>query len=231
MTTAPRHQILLHSLRQRIPEISPAEAFRGMREQKWVSIDLRYPSQWAAGHLPGGIQIEIGQLPNQIESRLPSGEAPILCYSRSGERSLIAADLLLQMGFATVYSLSGGWEAWQKAGLPSEVGAFPACRPPDERLAGIAQLPHLIDSIRRLSAGLVPSVVPFVRKEDRAVMEFLCIDPQAMEQIILSAGSDGEIVARLKSELGPSWPSDHAIREFNTRVLHRRKTPESTDDP
>ncbi|WP_051076249.1 rhodanese-like domain-containing protein [Verrucomicrobium sp. 3C] len=230
MTARSRYRLLLTSLRQRVPEIPPTQAFRGMREQKGVCIDLRHANQWAAGHLPGAIQVELGQLPAQIESRVPCGDLPLLCYSRSGERSLIAADLLRQMGFARVSSLAGGWEAWRKEGLPSEVGALPACRPPNECLAGIAQLPHLIDSIQRLSAGLVPSHVPFVRKEDRAVIEFLCIDPVAMEQIVLSSGSDAEIVARLKGELGPSWPSDHAIREFNARILHRRKVPESTSE-
>ncbi|VVM04790.1 rhodanese-like domain-containing protein [Methylacidimicrobium tartarophylax] len=230
MTTAPRYRLLLDSLRQRVQEISPAQAFHWMREQKGVCIDLRHARQWVAGHLPGAIHVEFGQLPGEIESKIPAGEAPLLCYSRFGERSLIAADLLRQMGSAAAYSLAGGWEAWQQAGLSIEVGAFPSSPLPDERLAGIAQLPHLIDSIRRLSAGLVPSVTPFVRKEDRSVMEFLCIDPQAMEQIVLSADSDADILARLKRELGPSWPSDHAIREFNARVLHRRKTPETTDD-
>lgn len=230
MTKAPHYRLFLDSLRKRVRELAPAQVSHWMREERGICVDLRHPRQWVAGHLPKAIHLEFSQLPEEIESKIPSGDIPLLCYSRAGERSLIAADLLLQMGFAA-YSLSGGWDAWQKAGLPVEVGAFPACRHPDERLAGIAQLPHLIDSIRHLSTGFLPSVAPFLRKEDRALMEFLCIDPQALEQIVLSADSDVEVAIQLKRSLGPSWPSDHAVREFNARILQRRRPPEPMDDP
>ncbi|MGD9896591.1 MAG: rhodanese-like domain-containing protein [Candidatus Methylacidiphilaceae bacterium] len=232
MSAATRYRLLLDALRQRVREISPTEALRWMQEERGeeICIDLRHPRHWAAGHLPRAIHLEFGRFPSEIESKIPSSDTPILCYSRAGSRSLIAVDLLLQMGFSIAYSLAGGWEAWQKAGLPSEVGSLPACRPPDERLAGIAQLPHLIDSIRHLSTGYISTVTPFIRKEDRAVMEFLCIEPKTMEQIVLSAASDDAIVARLKGKLGPSWPSDHAIREFNVRVLHRHKSLEALNN-
>ncbi|VVM05439.1 Thiosulfate sulfurtransferase GlpE [Methylacidimicrobium cyclopophantes] len=230
MTTPHRYRLFLDSLRQRVRELSPAEAFHWIREDKGGCIDLRQPRQWVAGHLPKAIHIEFGQLPPAIESKISSSEIPLLCYSGIGERSLIAADLLRQMGFPTVYSLAGGWEAWRKAALPIEIGAFPPCRPPDQRLAGLAQLPHLIDSIRRLSSGFLPSVGPFLRKEDRAVLEFLCVDSKAMEQIVLATDSDEEVISRLREELGPSWPSDHAIREFNDRILHRRKPPETVEE-
>lgn len=231
MTATSRYRLFLDSLRERIPELSPEQAFLRMREGPDLSIDLRHPREWVAGHLPRAVNLEFGRLPEEIDSRLPDANVPILCYSRTGDRSLLAADFLLRIGFPTVYSLAGGWQAWLKAALPVEAGAFPACRPPDERLAGVAQLPHLIDSIRRLSAGLAPSIAPFLAKEDRAVMEFLCIDPQTMEQIVLSSGSDAEVVALLKRILGPSWPTDHAIRDFNLRILQRRRRPEPTHNP
>lgn len=231
MTTAPRYRLLLDALRQSARELSAAQAFHWLREGQGLCIDLRHPRQWIAGHLPKAIPAEFGQFLAEIESKIPHGDIPLLCYSRVGERSLVAAHLLQQMGFAAAYSLAGGWEAWRNAGLPVEVGAFPASRRPDERLAGMVQLPHLIDSIRHLSAGFVPSLAPFLRREDRALMEFLCVDPQTMEQIVLSADSDAEILTQLKKVLGPSWPSDHAIREFNLRIGQRRKLPDPEGDP
>lgn len=231
MTTAPRYRLLLDSLRESVRELSPAQAFHWLRENQGICIDVRHPRQWIAGHLPKAIHVEFGQFPAEIEAKLPDGEIPVLCYSRVGDRSLLAAHLLLQMGFAAAHSLAGGWEAWHNAGLPTEAGTFPASRRPEERLAGMAQLPHLIDSIRHFSTGFVSSIAPFVRKEDRALMEFLCVDPQTMEQIVLSTDSDAGVVAQLRMALGPSWPSDHAIREFNLRILQRQKLPESPDDP
>ncbi|CAB4244680.1 putative Rhodanese-related sulfurtransferase [Methylacidimicrobium sp. AP8] len=228
MTATSRYRLFLDSLRRQIPELPPDQALLRMREGPAISIDLRQPREWTAGHLPRAINLQLDRLPEEVDSRIPDAAVPILCYSRVGNRSLLAADLLVRMGFPTVYSLAGGWQAWLQAALPVEAGSYPPCRPPDERLAGVAQLPHLIDSIRRLAAGLAPSIASFLDKEDRAVMEFLCVDPQTMEQVVLSSGSDAEVVALLKRILGPSWPTDHAIREFNQRILQRRKRAEPT---
>ena len=46
-------------------------------------------------------------------------ERPIICYCRSGRRSLAAADALKKMGFTTVLSLRGGINAWKGAGGPT----------------------------------------------------------------------------------------------------------------
>lgn len=230
MTAPSRYRILLDSLRQRVPALSPAQAFRWLREGQGLFIDIRHPRQWIAGHIPKAISVDFAQFPGEIEAKIPNEQTLLLCYSRVGDRSLLAADLLIQMGFTAAHSLAGGWDAWQNAGLPVESGVLPPCRRPEERLAGIAQLPHLIDSIRNFSAGFTPSIASFVRKEDRALMDFLCVDAQTMEHIVLSANSDAEIVTHLKRVLGPSWPSDHAIREFNLRTVQRRSPAAATDD-
>lgn len=46
-------------------------------------------------------------------------DRPIICYCRSGRRSLAAADALKKMGFTTVLSLRGGINAWKGAGGPT----------------------------------------------------------------------------------------------------------------
>lgn len=43
---------------------------------------------------------------------------PIICYCRSGRRSLTAVEALRGLGFETVLSLRGGINAWKGAGGP-----------------------------------------------------------------------------------------------------------------
>ena len=48
--------------------------------------------------------------------KLPSKEAPILVYCRSGAMSTVAAKALAQAGYTQVYELDGGFNAWKAAG-------------------------------------------------------------------------------------------------------------------
>src|SRR5262249_57316037 len=49
--------------------------------------------------------------------------APIVVYCASGNRSLFAARSLVELGYRDVRSLSGGFTAWKRAGLPWEMPA------------------------------------------------------------------------------------------------------------
>ncbi len=73
---------------------------------------------WKIGHLPGAINIEM----NDVAQNLPkfNKERPILVYCRGEAPAIFVADLLMQNDFTEVYRLLGGFEAWVKAGYPSE---------------------------------------------------------------------------------------------------------------
>jgi rhodanese-related sulfurtransferase len=58
-------------------------------------VDVRTPVEFAAGHLPGAVNLPVDDLP-QGASRLPEGE--LVVYCRSGLRSRRAAGLLARLG-------------------------------------------------------------------------------------------------------------------------------------
>lgn len=89
-----------------------------------VVVDVRTPGEFAAGHVPGAINIPHDQVAQQL-SYLPKDKELVL-YCRSGRRVLIAADALRALGYTRLRHLEGDIAAWTSRGLPLETPADPA---------------------------------------------------------------------------------------------------------
>lgn len=72
-------------------------------------LDVREPSEWAAGHADGALHVPLGRLAESL-SELPAGPLAVLCGS--GYRSSIACSLLQRAGRRDVANVAGGWDAW-----------------------------------------------------------------------------------------------------------------------
>lgn len=111
------NQLVEHA-RDRIVEVAP-QAFAA-EDARVVLIDVREPAEFAAGHLPGAINIPRGVLEFQVESHpaLAGPPRPVVLYCRSGARAALAALTLSVLGFDEVRSLAGGIMGWTAADLP-----------------------------------------------------------------------------------------------------------------
>jgi hydroxyacylglutathione hydrolase len=85
-------------------------------------VDVRGASEWDSGHLPGVPNIPLGSLQERL-AELPTG-LPLVVHCQSGGRSAIASSVLRAHGIKDVLNLAGGYEAWVRAGLPTESGAL-----------------------------------------------------------------------------------------------------------
>ncbi|MEU4160414.1 rhodanese-like domain-containing protein [Actinoplanes sp. NPDC026670] len=83
-----------------------------------VLLDVRATDEYAAGHLPGAVNLPLDDLP-AAATRYAGQDVVTVC--RSGARSVTAARLLAAAG-ARVQSLAGGTDAWRRAGHPIETG-------------------------------------------------------------------------------------------------------------
>lgn len=93
-----------------------------------VVIDVREPSEFETGHIPGAINIPRGVLEFQVDAHpavanvsdpaLSHKERPIVVVCRTGGRAALSAVNLQRLGFANVRSIAGGVIAWGEAGLP-----------------------------------------------------------------------------------------------------------------
>jgi phage shock protein E len=101
------------------PSVSAAE-LQARRESGTapVVIDVRTPDEYAAGHIPGALNIPFDQVAQRIaEIDAPDGVA---LYCMVGPRARKGESALLAAGYQTVFHLEGGLAAWQAAGLPVE---------------------------------------------------------------------------------------------------------------
>jgi len=60
----------------------------------------------------------------RIENLCPQRDRPIYIYCAAGVRSALAARALQDLGYEQVYSVSGGFNAWRRAGFPVEQRRF-----------------------------------------------------------------------------------------------------------
>lgn len=105
----------------------PAAQLAANPDPARLLLDVREPEEFAAGHLPGAINLPRGVLEFKIEAHpalacqnspaLADRQRPIVLYCLTGGRAALAADTLQRMGFTDVQSLSGGIKAWREAGL------------------------------------------------------------------------------------------------------------------
>jgi rhodanese-related sulfurtransferase len=84
-----------------------------------VFIDVRESDEWAAGHPSGAILIPLSEFDQAAPAKLSDKNAEIYVICRSGNRSRIASQQLIDMGYTGVFNVDGGYEAWLAASLPT----------------------------------------------------------------------------------------------------------------
>ena len=117
---------LVAEARAKIREVAPGAFHAAVADA--VVIDVREPSEFETGHIPGAINIPRGVLEFQVDAHpavanvsdpaLSHKERPIVVVCRTGGRAALSAVNLQRLGFADVRSMAGGVLAWGEAGLP-----------------------------------------------------------------------------------------------------------------
>jgi rhodanese-related sulfurtransferase len=98
--------------------LSPADAVRLINDQNAVVLDVRGPADFKKGHILNALNIPAARIEERVNELARFKERPLICYCALGSVAPQACTRLRQQGFATVYSLKGGLNAWQGASLP-----------------------------------------------------------------------------------------------------------------
>ena len=103
----------------RVPRMPVEELVRRLeRVDAPAVIDVRFESEWRAGHIPGAIHIEAGRLP-AADLPVPKDHLTIV-HCGHADRSIVGISLLEQRGYKNLALLEGGLSSWNSAGYPVE---------------------------------------------------------------------------------------------------------------
>jgi rhodanese-related sulfurtransferase len=101
-----------------LPQITVQTLDARLQHQTSQVLDVRREPEWHAGHIEGAIWWPLDNFkiaPPEIDH-----DAPIAVHCKGGYRSMIACSLLQRAGFRNVSNVTGGFDAWQMAQLPTE---------------------------------------------------------------------------------------------------------------
>jgi sulfur-carrier protein adenylyltransferase/sulfurtransferase len=107
---------LLDEARARIREIGVDDLRSAMESGDPMTIlDVRDQPEVNLGRIPGALHISRGNLESKVEAVIPR-ESKVVIYCATGNRSVLAADTLQEMGYDGVASLAGGFREWAETG-------------------------------------------------------------------------------------------------------------------
>lgn len=94
-------------------DLSVEQLAKSMTSKNFTLVNVHVPDQ---GSLPNtDLSIPFDRIRGNMD-KLPSKDAPIVLYCRSGGMSAQAAAELAAAGYTKLYNLGGGFDAWKAAG-------------------------------------------------------------------------------------------------------------------
>jgi rhodanese-related sulfurtransferase len=141
-----RYDQMVAEALNRVREIMPWDLGKRLDQgDAPLLLDVREPAEFALLRIPGSVNVPRGVLEQSCEwdydETVPelagNHKREIVVICRSGKRSVLAADVLQQMGYSNIISLKLGVRGWNDAELPLEDGGGQALDPDaaDELLA------------------------------------------------------------------------------------------------
>ena len=76
-------------------------------EEGYIILDARTQEEYDQGHIPGAIVISHEEIAEKAEEVLTDKDQLILVYCRSGRRSKIAAEALVELGYTKIKEFGG----------------------------------------------------------------------------------------------------------------------------
>jgi len=115
---------LVDAANMRVPQLDTAGLLAQLKAQpETLVLDVRTPAEVDdSGHIaaPRFLNITRGLLEFRIEAAVPDKATPIVVYCGVSQRSPLAADTLMKLGYTNVRNYRDGFVNWRRAGLPIE---------------------------------------------------------------------------------------------------------------
>lgn len=94
--------------------VTPEQAALKMKKKRTVVLDVRTKEEYAQGHLPNAVNIDVLDSVNFVHQiQTLNKRKKYVVYCRSGKRSVKASELLTGSQFKHIYNMEGGILAWK----------------------------------------------------------------------------------------------------------------------
>ena len=100
------------------PSVNTLEATQMINRQDALVLDVREQAEYAQSHILNARGLPLSQLEARIGDIEKFKDKPLIVYCATNNRSSAAVATLKKRGFTNAVVLSGGFAAWQQAGLP-----------------------------------------------------------------------------------------------------------------
>jgi len=98
--------------------LDATEFSQKINESGVITLDVRTPGEYMAGHIPGAINIDVEGMQFETEIAKLDKTQTYAVYCQSGRRSSIAVETMNQAGFNNLFNLANGIQEWQAQNLP-----------------------------------------------------------------------------------------------------------------
>ncbi|UBX50570.1 thiosulfate sulfurtransferase GlpE [Providencia alcalifaciens] len=92
--------------------LTPEQAYQHLLDGTAILVDVRDPQSFRTGHATGAYHLTNESLHSFVEKTDYEQTIMVMCYH--GHSSQGAAQYLINIGFESVYSINGGFEAWSR---------------------------------------------------------------------------------------------------------------------
>lgn len=101
------------------PQITADEVYKTVIDKtNTILLDVRTPGEYERGKIAGSINIPIDKISSQITTNIPDKNKTIYVYCLSGSRSDAAVNIMLQLGYTNVFSMTNGLLMWRSKKYP-----------------------------------------------------------------------------------------------------------------
>ncbi len=114
---------IVKAAKENVELVNPDQLFEIMSgDSVYTLIDVRSPLEYYPGYIPGSVLLSRGSLEFQIAKEkfwesaglyMPAKNEIVVLYCKKGNRGILAAQTLMQMGYENVFALDGGFKNWE----------------------------------------------------------------------------------------------------------------------
>jgi phage shock protein E len=107
-TAETNNEVAIAPQKASFSNITPEQAKKRLESEKdIILLDVRTKEEFETGHIKDAVLVPVDNLKDESGKVLMNKEAPIFVYCRSGNRSVTAANILIEQGYKNVYNLGG----------------------------------------------------------------------------------------------------------------------------